>query len=223
MPTTQTNQPTNIQLTHRVLQNSLTTLQTTWKKPIPTTYILLQEALHPIIKTTIPQPNHKTWKSTLTNPQYIKTIHNTTKYLLHTTRVIVRLQGQDHTTQADHDVQIGKPGTACKAILPQLHTAPESNTTWETDNPPGEPPTTWTKYTTQEQLYDTYMSHSKQMREPPGKPLFFSTLIHDNAGPSGVHIDTDKTFTHSYLQQYLPLTPQSQWKHSYLSKPTTQL
>ena len=50
------------------------------------------------------------------------------------------------------------------------------------------------------------MSHSKQMWAPPGKPLFFSTLIHDNAGPSGVHIDTDTTFTHSHLQQYLPLS-----------------
>jgi len=44
------------------------------------------------------------------------------------------------------------------------------------------------------------------MREPPGQPLFFSTLIHDNAGPSGVHIDTNTTFTQSHLQQYLPLS-----------------
>jgi len=204
--THQTNQLTNTQLTQRVLQNALTTLQTTQKQPIPTTHILLQEALNPILQTTTPQPNNEKWKSILTNPQYIQTIHNTTKSLLHTIRVIIRRQGQDRTTQADHEVQICKPGNACKAILPQLHAAPESNTTWETDNPPGEPPTTWTAYTTQEQLFATYMGHSKQMREPPGKPLFFSTLTHDDAGPSGVHIDTKTKFTHSHLQQYLPLS-----------------
>ena len=43
------------------------------------------------------------------------------------------------------------------------------------------------------------------MAPPPGKPLFYGTLVHDAAGPVGVTLYPQRHFTEAHLPEYHPL------------------
>ena len=43
------------------------------------------------------------------------------------------------------------------------------------------------------------------MAPPPGKPLFYGTLVHDAAGPAGVTLHPQRHFTEAHLAEYHPL------------------
>ena len=53
-----------------------------------------------------------------------------------------------------------------------------------------------------QQIQTTKDTHGRQMAPPPGKPLFYGTLVHDAAGPSGVTMHHDRHFTATYLLEY---------------------
>ena len=42
------------------------------------------------------------------------------------------------------------------------------------------------------------------MTRAPGKALFYANTTQDEAGPAGVNINTEKTFTENDMEEYLP-------------------
>jgi len=188
----------------RIVTNAILTLKPSQKKTELTIQSITKHTIHNFLTTLTPNPTPKQWDLMLKDKQYITTLTNTSKQLKQLTQTILRRQGKERTTQIQHDILIGLLGNACRSIHPKNHAAPEANTTWETNTNPNQDPITHHAYTTTEQLYATFMGHSKQMQEPPGVPLHFSQLIHDDAGPSGVVINTKKEFTSQHLKQYLP-------------------
>ena len=71
---------------------------------------------------------------------------------------------------------------------------------------PGEDPITTRAMTIPEQVQATRDTYGRQMTPPPGKALFYGTLLHDAAGPAGVAIHPNRHFTDTHLTEYHPLS-----------------